>query len=445
MKVFAQYGSTSRVQDPKLEEIIEKVLKVSKKSAPLLVPESFGSLQGIRIVSSGILIAQPFAAYMAALWGAEVIHVERPGGDPYRYSPPFIERGGKQVNVWWAQERRNVLSIVIDLRREEGKEVFLKLLKVSDIWMESSRPGTYEKLGITDEVAHRVNPKLVIVHISGYGRWGDPEYLGLPAYDAIAAAFSGWMSINGFPDTPPYKPFPYTGDYITALTALSAALAGYIYAQKTGKGISIDVAQFEAIANTFGGLWLQTIELGIEPERFGNKDIYFQPYDVFETKDGHYVFIGALGYDVFRRLCEAIGLNFEEWKDVHYAPGMHTERGKLFDKKLRDWVKSHTLEEVLKIMKEHAVPCMKVYSLSEAVKDPHYNARKDFIEWTDETLGVTIKGWGIIPKFSVVEEPRIWRGAPRLGQDARLILSKLLEYSDNEIDKLIRNDVVCCE
>ncbi len=428
-----------------MERLIEKALSIEKKKAPLLIPEAFGPLQGVRIVSSGILIAQPFAAHMAALWGAEVIHVERPGGDTYRYSPPFIEKDGRSVNTWWAQDRRNMLSIVVDLKKKEGKEIFLKLLKTADIWMESSRPGTYEKLGITDEVAFRVNPKLVIVHVSGFGKWGHPDYLGLPSYDAVAAAYSGWMSINGFPDSPPYKPFPYTGDYITALTALAAALAGYIYAQRTGRGVSIDVAQFEAIANTFGGLWLQTIVLKDPPRRMGNRDIYFQPYDVFETKDGHYVFIGALGYDVFRRLCEAIGLNFEEWKDVHYAPGMHTEKGKLFDKKLREWIKSHTLEEVLETMKKYAVPCMKVYTLEDAVNDPHYNVREDFIEWKDENLGEVVKGWGIVPKFSGIEKPRIWRGAPRLGQDARAILSKLLGYSEDEIEKLMEGGVVCCE
>ncbi|MEM4593270.1 MAG: CoA transferase, partial [Sulfolobales archaeon] len=313
------------------EELISRVSSRPKKKAPLLATSASGPLSGLRIVSSGILIAQPFAAYLAALWGAEVIHVERPGGDTYRYSPPFIERGGRRVNTWWAQERRNMLSIVIDLKKDKGKEVFLELLRHADIWMESSMPGTYQKLGITDEVVRKVNPEIVIVHISGFGHFGDPGYLGLPAYDAIAAAYSGWMSINGFPESPPYKPYPYTGDYLTALHALSAALAGYIYSKKAGEGITIDVAQFECIANVFGGLWIQTAELNDVPTRRGNKDIYFQPYDIFETKDGQYVFVGALGYDVFKRLCDAIQVDFEEWKDVHYAPGMHTDKGKQFD------------------------------------------------------------------------------------------------------------------
>ncbi len=428
-----------------LDDLIAIIAQTAKKPVPSLLKESFGPLQGVRIVSSGILIAQPFAAYMAALWGAEVIHVERPGGDTYRYSPPFIHHGDRKVNVWWAQERRNMFSIVVNLKTEKGKEVFLKLLRQADIWMESSMPGTYDKLGITDEVAHKVNPQLVIVHVSGFGQEGDPNYLGLPAYDAIAAAYSGWMSINGFPNTPPYKPFPYTGDYLTALHALSSALAGYIYAKRTGKGLSIDVAQFESIANVFGGLWLQTIMLGVTPKRVGNKDIYFQPYDIFETKDGEYVFIGALGYDVFKRLCNAIGVDFNEWKDVHYAPGMHTEKGLTFDKILREWVKSKTLNEVLETLKKYNVPCFKVYSLEDAVKDPHYNARKDFIEWFDETLSAKIKGWGIVPKFKGLEEPKVWRGSPRLGQDAKLILSELLDYSEEEIKSMLEGNIVCCE
>jgi crotonobetainyl-CoA:carnitine CoA-transferase CaiB-like acyl-CoA transferase len=428
----------------KLTQIdLAKFQALNKKPAPFLVPLRHGPLQGVRVLSSGILIAQPFAAHLAALWGAEVIHLERPGGDTYRYSPPFIEREGKKVNVWWAQDRTNVLSIVVDLRTDKGREIFLKLIKQSDIWMESSRPGTYEKLGLTDELLLKVNPELVIVHVSGFGQFGHPDYLGLPAYDAVAAAYSAWMSINGFPDSPPYKPFPYTGDYITALTALASALAGYIYAKKTGKGLVIDVAQFEAIANLFGGLWLQYTQLGILPRRTGNKDIYFQPYDIFETADGDYVFIGALGYDLFKRLCDAIGLNFEEWKDVHYAhEAMHTEKGRRFDEYLRKWVKQRSTKEVIETMKKYAVPCMKVYTLKDAVEDPHYNARENFVEWVDESLGDKIKGWGIVPKFLMDSKPKIWRGSPRLGQDTRAVLKYLLDYTEDEINKLIEERIV---
>ncbi|MCX8184536.1 MAG: CaiB/BaiF CoA-transferase family protein [Sulfolobales archaeon] len=426
------------------ESVVSRILSEPKKDSPILVPASSGPLSGIRIVSSGILIAQPFAAYMAALWGAEVIHVERPGGDTYRYSPPFIEKDGRKVNTWWAQERRNMFSIVIDLKKEMGKEVFLKLLRHADIWMESSMPGTYQKLGISDELVRKINPKIVIVHISGFGHFGDSNYLGLPAYDAIAAAFSGWMSINGFPDSPPYKPYPYTGDYLTALHALSAALAGYIHARNTGEGVSIDVAQFECIANVFGGLWIQAAVLNRVPVRQGNRDIYFQPYDIFETKDGRYVFIGALGYDVFRRLCDAIQLNFEEWRDTHYAPGMHSDKGREFDSILRSWVKQRTSDEVLDTLRKHNVPCFKVYTLEDALKDPHYRARNDFIEWVDESLGDKVRGWGIVPKFVMSSEPRVWRGSPRLGQDAELVLSKLLGYEEKDIIELLEKNVVCC-
>lgn len=427
-----------------VEDLVTKILSEPRKNVPLLITNSSGPLSGVRIVSSGILIAQPFAAYLAALWGAEVIHVERPGGDTYRYPPPFIERDGKRVNTWWAQERRNMLSIVIDLKKEKGKEIFLRLLRHADIWMESSMPGTYQKLGITDDVVRKINPGIVIVHVSGFGHFGDPDYLGLPAYDAIAAAYSGWMSINGFPESPPYKPYPYTGDYLTALHALSAALAGYIYSRNTGEGITIDVAQFESIANVFGGLWIQTTELKLTPVRQGNRDVYFQPYDIFETKDGQYVFIGALGYEVFRRLCDAIQVNFEEWMDTHYAPGMHTDKGKQFNNILRSWVKQRSAEEVIKILKNYNVPCFKVYGLRDALEDPHYGARNDFIEWVDETLGDRIRGWGIVPKFSMKSTPRVWRGSPRLGQDAFDILSKLLDYTEEDINRLLAENIICC-
>jgi len=160
IQYLLQNISSTRVSAVVSEELVLAISQEPRKECPLLVPEGFGPLAGVRVVSSGILIAQPFAAYMAALWGAEVIHVERPGGDTYRYSPPFMESSEGRVNTWWAQERRNVLSIVVDLRKDRGKEVFLRLLRQADIWMESSMPGT-QKLGITDELAHKVNPQLV--------------------------------------------------------------------------------------------------------------------------------------------------------------------------------------------------------------------------------------------------------------------------------------------
>src|SRR5262245_37993189 len=204
-----------------------------------LVPEAFGPLQGLKILSTGTLIAQPFAGHLAAAFGAEVIQVEHPSGtvDPWRTLDAPVEAHGMKVSSSFIQERRNAFYITLDMSTPEGRAIFLRLVQTRDIWMESSKPGTYAKWGLSDAVVQDANPSLVITHVSGYGQSGHADYLGRASYDMIGQAFGGLMHQTGFPDPdPPVRANPWTADYITALFCLWSSLAGYIYAQRTGKG-----------------------------------------------------------------------------------------------------------------------------------------------------------------------------------------------------------------
>ncbi|MGB6554965.1 MAG: CoA transferase, partial [Candidatus Binataceae bacterium] len=227
-----------------------------------LVPEAFGPLQGVRIVSTGTLIAQPFAAELAAEMGAEVIQIERPGAGDVGWRNIGIRLatrdGTPAVATSWVQERRNVFCITLDLSKPRGREVFLKLAARADIWMESSKPGTYPKWNLDDATVWNLNPKLVITHVSGFGQTGDPDYVTRASYDIVGQAVAGMMYQTGYPDpTPPTRAAPWTGDYITALFTLWSSLAGLTYARSTGKGQAIDVAQYEAIHKTMGGTMLE--------------------------------------------------------------------------------------------------------------------------------------------------------------------------------------------
>ena len=207
----------------------------------------FGPLQGVRVLDTGNVIAGPWAPSLAAEFGAETIKVEAFQGDFVRTIPPhFKNEDGTTQSTWWAQDSRNKIDLTLNLKTAEGREILARMLKESDIWIESSVPGTYpEKLNITDEWVFSINPKIVIVHVSGYGQDGDPRYSRRQSYDMTGQAFSGFCEQNGFPDGPPLRTGPAFNDYITALWVLWSALAAYIYAQKTGKGQSIDVAQYE--------------------------------------------------------------------------------------------------------------------------------------------------------------------------------------------------------
>ena len=178
-----------------------------------LVPDPFGPLQGLRIVSTGTLIAQPFAAHLAALFGAEVIQVEHPSGtvDPWRTLDARMQgSNGAEVATCSIQERRNAFYVSLDLSVPEGRELFLRLIRTRDIWMESSKPGTFDKWGLGDEVVHEANPGLVITHVSGYGQSGHADYLGRASYDMIGQAFGGLMNLTGFADPEPRSGPPPT-------------------------------------------------------------------------------------------------------------------------------------------------------------------------------------------------------------------------------------------
>jgi crotonobetainyl-CoA:carnitine CoA-transferase CaiB-like acyl-CoA transferase len=153
---------------------------------------AFGALEGLTVIDTGSVVAAPFACELAAEAGAQVIRLSLPAPDVLELSPYRLERGDVSVSTWWAQENRNKLNMVFDFTGPDAREVFGELLQRADIWIESSRPGTYpDHLGITDEWAHGINPRLVIVHISGFGQDGDPATFPRASYDVIGQAFSG--------------------------------------------------------------------------------------------------------------------------------------------------------------------------------------------------------------------------------------------------------------
>ena len=206
-----------------------------------LVSEKFGPLQGVKIVSTGTLIAQPFAAELAAEMGAEVIQIERPGIGDVGWRNIGIrlntKDGNAAVATTWIQERRNVFCVSLDLSKPRGHELFLKLIARADIWMESSKPGTYRKWDLDDAAIWKVNPKLVITHVSGFGQSGDPDYVHRASYDVVGQAVSGMMCQTGFPDpTPPTRAAPWTGDYMTAMFAMWSSLAGAHLRARDRKG-----------------------------------------------------------------------------------------------------------------------------------------------------------------------------------------------------------------
>jgi len=397
----------------------------------LLPMPAFGPLQGLRILDSGRNNAGPWAASLAADFGAEGIHVEPLEGEIYRFD-----------QAAWAQEKRNQRDLTLDLRKPQGKEIFLQLCARADIWIESSIPGTYPKLGLDDEAVWRVNPKLVIVHVSGFGQTGHPDYVRRASYDMIGQAFGGLMYIQGLPDpSPPIAAKPYLCDYITGLWSLWSALAAYIHAQCTGRGQSIDISQYECILRMLADTAVNYFQNGEIKQRTGNRHPLAVPWDTYQSSDGVWFCINAAG-EPFARLCQAIGVDPEDerWHPQFEKCLAGTPGAQAFEEELRRWLSTHTAAEVEAILTvEYQVPCQRVYSIRDLAEDPHCAARENFVEW-DDPVWERVKGVGIVPKFSATPG-RIWRGAPTLGQDDVAILAAL-GYSQEQIAALREAKVI---
>ncbi|HHW42727.1 MAG TPA: CoA transferase [Desulfotomaculum sp.] len=427
---------------------MERWKQIERIPAPALIP-AFGPLAGMRVLITGSIVAGPFAASLLAEFGAEVIHVERPKiGDPYREQRPLVERGDRRVSAGWIQEARNKLSLTLEINLSipESKEIFLSLIKNCDVWIENM--VWTEKLGIKDEMLHEVNPKLVITHISGFGRpqfGGVPEECNRPSYDPIGQAEGGYMYINGFPEPmPPGHAASFINDYLTALFCANGVLMAYIDAQRTGRGQVVDVAQIEAMSKVLNDTFAQYFALGRVKERVGNKVPIFQPANLFKTKDNKYLFIGAYGPVVFGRFIKALGLDPDKY--THEAAGgspeaINSELGLELDRLTIEWVAARTAEEAKQHLLKFKVPCGIVKSVADLAASEHYQKRGNFVEYVDETIGETVKAFGFCPKMSRTP-PRVWRGAPALGQDTDVVLNKLLGYSHSQIAAFRKKGVI---
>jgi L-carnitine CoA-transferase len=410
---------------------------------PSGVVPRFGPLAGVRVLDSARFVAGPWAATYLGEFGAQVIHVEgSPFGPPYadatRTLRPLLS--GKDprdtVSESWVQYSRNKLSVGIDIRTPAGRDVFLDLGRYSDIWIESSRPGTYDKIGLSDAELWKVNPRLTIVHVSGHGRTGDPLRMRAPSYDLTAQAFSGFLSLQGKPDPePPMRSATALNDTVTGLASATAGLMGYIHAQSTGHGQAVDVAQYEVFFMLLENLALDYFMRGVVRGRFGTGHSRLHPYDVHRAADG-WVVVAAPTPDSWAQLRDVIGFHDPAFDDRDYRIA-HREP---VDRAIAEFCASRTRDELERIGREHDVAISRVSDIADLAHDPHYRQREMFVEWDDPVAG-RVKGAGVAPKFSATPGG-VWRGAPWLGQDNRAVLGSLLGYSEERISALVRSGII---
>ncbi|MGD9809514.1 MAG: CoA transferase [Deferribacterales bacterium] len=393
----------------------------------------FGNLQGIKVLSASSAIAGPFSAGMFSEQGADVIQIESVK------SPDMLRNFGDT----WSDFHKNQRGITLDVPNIESRPILEKLIKWADILIESSKGGTWKKWGLSDEVLWEMNPKLVITHISGFGQTGDPEYIPRASFDVVGQAFSGYMSINGEPDpAPPYAPKPFLCDYTTALFAAFGTLAAYYRAKETGKGESLDVAQFETLVRMQGNYLMDSLNKGTEFQRMGNKDIIGATDGTEKCKDGRWYYIAVGGAGPLKKLEKLLGLEGDpDFIEPHsIIARSFPERAAKFNKAIKAFCLEHTPEELDEIFSKLQIPSSPIMTYKMMMENPHYQAREVFIEWEDPSTNKQIKGPAPVPKFKN-NPSRVFRGGPTYGQDNEDVFAEL-GFNEGDIQEFYNKGLI---
>jgi formyl-CoA transferase len=402
-----------------------------------MVDKSFknGPLSDLRVIEMGTLLAGPFCGQLLGDLGAEVIKVEPPGqGDPMRV---WGRQKQGDPSLWWPVVGRNKKAVTLDLRQAEGQQVLKDLVAKSDFLVENFRPGTLEKWGLGWEQLSAVNPRLIMVRVSGYGQTG--PYAPRAGFGAIGEAMGGLRYVVGDPSTPPSRVGISIGDSLAATFACIGALSALNYRERTGRGQVIDSAIYEAVLGMMESLITEYDKTGYIRERTGAILPNVAPSNVYPTKDG-LVLIAANQDTVFRRLCEAMG-RAELATDPRY--GSHQSRGsnqKELDELIGRWTASQTTREILELMERQGVPAGQIYRAPEMLEDPHFIAR-DAIVTVDHPQFGKLRMQNVAPRLS--ETPgRVRAPSPALGQHNDEIYLELLGMPRERYTRLKSSKVI---
>ncbi|MBL8472830.1 MAG: CoA transferase [Rhodocyclaceae bacterium] len=376
-------------------------------------------LAGVKVVELGTLIAGPYAASLLAQFGAEVIKVEPPGdGDPLRKWRKLYEG----TSLWWYSQSRNKKSVTVNLKSAEGQQIVRDLVRDADIVIENFRPGSLESWGLGWEDLSRINPKLIMVRVSGYGQSG--PYRDKPGFAAIAESMGGLRYLAGYPDRPPVRVGVSIGDTLASLYGvIGALLAMHHLKVNGGEGQFVDVALYEAVFGVMESLIPEFSGFGHIRERSGASLPGISPSSTYPCKDGRYVIIAGNSDSIFKRLMAAIGRN-----DLGENPRLGRNDGRvqhnaMLDAAITAWTTQHDLDHVLATLDGAAVPCGKIYTAADIHEDPHYRAR-DMIEQCALPDGKPIDVPGIVPKLSATPGETRWLG-PALGAHTDEVLAGL--------------------
>jgi crotonobetainyl-CoA:carnitine CoA-transferase CaiB-like acyl-CoA transferase len=396
-----------------------------------------GPLSDLRLLELGTLLAGPFCGQLMGDMGAEVIKIEPPGqGDPMRV---WGRQAEGEPSLWWAVVGRNKQAVTLDLRQAEGQQLLRELVAKADFLLENFRPGTLEKWGLGWDELSKINPRLIMIRVSGFGQTG-PRARD-PGFGSIGEAMGGLRYVVGDPSTPPSRMGISLGDSLAATFACNGALAALHYRERTGKGQVVDSAIYEAVLAMMESLVTDYDQRGQIRERTGAILPNVAPSNVYPTSDG-LVLIAANQDAIFGRLCLAMGepqLATDPRYATHHARG---ERQVELDERIARWTATMTTQAALELLArpETAVPSGLIYRAPDMLEDPHFKAREAIVSTPHPAFG-TLRMQNVAPKLSRTPGG-IRRAAPELGQDNDRVYLELLKLDPARYAQLRQKRVI---
>lgn len=389
------------------------------------------ALQGCRVLDIATFLAGPFCATQLGEFGAEVIKVELPGiGDPTRRFGTTTDCGD---SLPWLSESRNKKCITLDLRKPEGAALLKRLAAESDVLIENFQPGTMERWDLGWDVLSEVNPRLIMVRISGYGQTG--PYKDRPGFGRIGNAFGGLSFLAGYPDRAPVTPGSATiPDYMSGIYGALGTLLALQAREKTGRGQVVDIGLYEPIFRILDELAPAFQQTGYVRQRMGPGTVNVVPHSHYPTSDGRWIAIACTNDKIFARLAVAMQRpDLAEPESWGTLARREAERAAV-DEAVGAWTSRHDRAELLRMCEESQVPCGPVYSIDEIFEDPHYAARENILRMSDERAG-EIAVPNLVPRLSDTPGAVHWLGQP-LGAHNDEVYGGLLGFDDEELERL---------
>ena len=375
-------------------------------------------LHGLRVLELGQLIAGPFAAKTLADFGADVVKIETPKtGDPLR-KWRLLKDG---TSVWWQVQSRNKRSVALDLKEKAAQDIVRQLAKDADVLIENFRPGAMEGWGLGPDELLAINPRLIMLRISGYGQTG--PYRDKPGFGVVAEAMSGLRHLTAEPGRVPVRVGVSIGDTLASLHGLIGILMALHERQQSGQGQVIDVALYEAVFNCMESLLPEYSAFGAVREAAGSALPGIAPSNAYRCQDDGYVLIAGNGDSIFKRLMHTMGRD-----DLGNDPALTDNAGRVkrvaeIDAAIGVWTAKLTVEQVLAALDAAAVPAGRIYTVADIAADPHYQAR-GMIQQVQMDDGTSLAVPGIIPKLSRTPGSHR-RNAPTIGQDTDAVLQEM--------------------